>query len=283
VVVGLPGLVLALLARLTLREPPRGHSDGAAPPDRPPPIGAVVARIASTPTFRHVTAGFVLTNLAANGVAQFAPSYFVRSFGLGLAEVGLIYGVVSGASGVVGMLAGGFGTDFMGRRDVRWYGWGPAIGALLACPVYLLAFSRGGPFSTAAFIFVGAFLYSLYFAPTMAIIQNLVEPRMRATASALMLLMINIVGQGVGPTIMGLMSDLMAQGLFAMGDYKALCPGGVAAHGAAPVLAQACIHASAAGLQRAILASTAFFVWGAVHYLLAARHMKRDLAPTAAH
>ena len=271
IVVGLPGLLLALLARLSLREPARGHSEAAPVSDRAPSPLEVIKRLLSHGwTFGNVLMGFVLTNLAANGVNVFAPSYFTRTFHMGLKDVGLLYGLVIGGSGVIGILIGGFGADFAAKRDLRWYAWGPAIGSMAAFPIYLTAFTRHDPYSTAAVIFVGALLLSLYFAPTFAIFQNLVEPRMRATAAALLLLMINIFGQGLGPTIMGLISDLTARSLFTGGDY-ALC------RSPSPEIVQACTAASAGGLQRAILLMTGFFFWGSIHYLLAARTIRRDL------
>ena len=275
VVVGLPGVLLAVLARLTLREPARGHSEAAVVGAQAPPIGAVIRRLASSGwTFGNVLAGFVLTNLAGNAVSVFTPTYFVRAFHMGLRDVGLLYGMVAGGAGIVGILIGGFGADFAAKRDLRWYAWGPAIGAALAFPIYATAFTRPDPISTAAFIFVGALVLALYFAPTFAIVQNLVEPRMRATAAALILLMINIFGQGLGPTAMGLMSDLMTKATFTLGDYKALC---LTARRPHADIAAACASASATGLQHSILVMTAFFAWGSLHYVLAARTIRRDL------
>ena len=278
-VVGLPGLVLALLARLTVREPPRGLSEPVpvANADKTPSLGATLKCLLASPALRQIAIGCMLTNLAANGVNQFAPSYLVRSFGLGLAVVGLLYGLVVGGSGTIGMLAGGFGADLGVRRDARWSAWIPAIGSILAAPCFLFAFTRPDVPTTAVLIFVGSVCYSLYFAPTFAVVHNLVEPRMRATAAAVMLLLMNVLGQGLGPTAIGWFSDHFAAAVFTGGDYALVCPSGVAPHGAPAAVAGACMMASAEGLRRAILISGVFFVWGAVHYLIAAVHIKREL------
>ncbi len=275
VVVGLPGLVLAILARLTLREPERG------PVANVPPLAAVLARLLKTSTFRHMAAGCILTNIAASSINLFTPPYLMRSFGLGQAAVGLLYGLVIGSAGTAGYLVGGFGSDFGARKDLRWYAWAPAIGSALACPIFLIAFTRGSAVATAVGYFFGAIVLATYFAPTFAVVQNLVDLRMRASASALMFLAINLFGQGLGPTVMGLFSDAMAQGLFAHGSFLAACPGGAAPKGSAADLAAACGHASAVGLQRAILASAVFFAWGALHYFVAARTIRRDMGPRA--
>ena len=281
-VVGAPGLVLAVLARLTLREPPRGFADGRAPPAETPPLSAVVKRLFSTHTFRHAAAGCVMTNLAASGIGQFAASYFVRGFGLNFLQAGLLYGLVTGAAGTIGMLSGGYGADAAGQRDERWRVWLPAIGAALALPAFLTAYTRTDPYLAAGIIFFGCICYSFYFAPTFALAQNLVEPRMRGTASALMFLLINVFGGGLGPTLLGMVSDVMAQRAFSLGHFASTCPGGVAPHGSAAALVHACRAASASGLKQAILISALFFGWGALHYLLASRTIRRDLASASA-
>jgi predicted MFS family arabinose efflux permease len=280
-VVGAPGLLLAVLVRLTLREPPRGQADGKAPAPEAPPMSTVIRRLFSTPTFCNAAAGCVLTNLASSGIAQFAASYFVRGWGLNFTTVGLLYGLVTGAAGTVGMLAGGFVTDAAGQRDARWRMWLPAIGSALALPLFATAYTRSDPYLAAGFILFGGVCYSLYFAPTFALAQNLVEPRMRGTASALMYLLINVFGGGLGPWVLGIVSDALAQGGFSLGHFATMCPGGVAPHGAAAALAQACRTASATGLQHAILICTLFYGWGAIHFLLASRTIRRDLAPAA--
>jgi hypothetical protein len=103
--------------------------------------------------------------------------------------------------------------------------------------------------------------------------QNLVEPRMRASASAVILLVMNIVGQGIGPMLMGLASDAFASTAFAGGDYVQTCR----AAGPSASTAAACRDASVAGLRQAIVVTTVAFVWGTIHYLLAARSVRREL------
>jgi hypothetical protein len=193
--------------------------------------------------------------------------------------VGLLYGLVVGIAGVAGMIAGGVIADVAGRKDIRWYAWAPALGTGLAFPIYLVAFSQHTAAASVGFIFVGYLLVSFYFAPTFGVVQNLVEPRMRASASALLFLAINLVGQGAGPTIMGLLSDASASRVFALGDYRRLCP----PRPQAPAeITAACARASAHGLQHSILIMCVFFLAGSILYLLASRRLGRDLAGRAA-
>lgn len=270
-VAGAPGLLLALLAWLTLREPPRGRLEGASD-SAAPPLSRVLRRLAGLPSFRHACAGCALATLAANSIALFAPSYLVRWFGLGLSQVGLLNGLVSGSAGVAGMVLGGLAADLGVRRDVRFYAWAPAIGCALAAPIYLLGYSRTELKPALALILAGWIAVSVAFAPTFALAQNLVEPRMRASAAAVVLFFMNVAGQGLGPLLVGLASDQFASRAFAPGDYRTAClAGGEAA------LGDACARASALGLRWAILAMVGFFLWGAGHYALAARSLARDL------
>jgi predicted MFS family arabinose efflux permease len=274
IVLGLPGLILALLTRLTLKEPVRGHVEGREPPRDPPPLGAVLKRLGTNPTVLLLIGGLVCANLGASSMSVFTQPYLVRAFHLSMATVGLLYGLVVGIAGVAGMIGGGVIADVAGRKDARWYAWAPALGTGVAFPIYIVAFSQHTAGASVAFIFLGYLLVSFYFAPTFGVVQNLVEPRMRASASALLFLAINLVGQGAGPTIMGLISDASASRRFGLGDYHRLCPPGP--HAPAEIAA-ACAKASAEGLQHSILIMCVFFLAGAILYFLASRGLRRDL------
>jgi predicted MFS family arabinose efflux permease len=275
VVVGAPGLVLAAVLAATLREPPRGLADGAraAASSPAPGFGRVLRAAWAKRSLRHAIAGCALGTLVANSVALFAPLYLSRRFGLGMAQVGLLYGLVSGASGVAGMLAGGFGASLGVRRDARFYAWAPAIGCLAALPAYAFAYSRASLDATLVLVFVAWICASLSFAPTFALAQNLVEPRMRASAAALVLLCMNLAGQGLGPLVLGWASDRLAARAFDAGDYASLCRGGAVG----PGVAAACREASAAGLQQSILMLSAVFLWAGLHYLRSARFVREEL------
>ncbi|MBE7217903.1 MAG: MFS transporter, partial [Caulobacteraceae bacterium] len=126
-VVGLPGVVLAILAQFTLREPPRGHSETVEAAERDPAgdalqdvgaqapsLGAVLRRLLSKRSFLHLAAGATLASFAGYGVNAFAAPYYIRTFGLSLAQVGLLFGVIAGVGAGVGVLAGGAISDAAG-------------------------------------------------------------------------------------------------------------------------------------------------------------------------
>jgi MFS family permease len=282
-IVGAPGLILALITRLLLREPPRGLSEaaGAAAHAGPAPSLTTVARkLFRNRSFVHLTAGATLVSFVGYGVGGFAQPYFIRNFHLGLAQVGLVFGLIGGVSAGIGTLVGGFLTDWASRRDRRWYAWVPGIGFLIALPFYMSAYVVPS-WTTAALILAvpGIFAYT-YLGPTFAMMHNLVEPRMRATGTALLFFILNLIGLGGGPYFTGLMSDIMTQRAFTahgLGTYAAVCPSAIAAKHADIALAHTCMAASADGVRAAILITYLFGIWGAAHFFLAARHLRADL------
>ncbi|MCC7010261.1 MAG: MFS transporter [Acidobacteria bacterium] len=269
--VGLPGLVLALLVIVTLREPVRGALDRHGAAAAPPPFRNMMRGLFRDPVFGHMVMGASLTSVAATGINLFGPTYLVRRFGIGMADAGLWFGVVAGASGVAGILAGGFMTDLAARRHVRWYAGIPAFGVALAFPLYVVAFRQETVAATLGYLVAGAVSLTTYMGPTFALAQNIVSARMRASASAVVLLAMNVLGQGLGPTLMGVASDAFASRAFMLGDYRTSCFGA----GAVPAIADACARASTDGLQASIVVTAGCLAWGAVHFWRAATALGR--------
>lgn len=271
VVLGLPGVALALLLKTTLREPPRGGLDGGHASAHPPSFRHVMAGVVRTPVLRHVTLGAVAASMSATAVNLFGPAYLVRRFGVGLADAGLWFGLVAGGAGLVGIPLGGVITDRAARWGSRWYARVPALSVASACPLYILAFYQSTVTSTLAWFFAGAVLVTTYVGPTYAVAQNLVTARTRASASAVVMMAMNVLGQGVGPMVMGMASDTLASRAFAGDDYRGHCFGATLPSG----LAETCARASMTGLHQALVIAAALLVWGAVHYWRADRLFAR--------
>lgn len=274
--VGAPGLVLAVLVRLTLREPPRGHSERVGPVADATSTWDVARTLWGKPAFRHLAAGITVASFAGYAISAFEATYLMRAFHLNVAQAGVIAGLVSGLSAAAGTLLGGFLTDWAGRRDRRWYVWIPAIGLALSAPFYVAAYLQTDLRLVIALLIPPGVLHVLYLGPTYSVMHNMVQPRMRATATALVLFVLNIVGLGLGPTLLGLASDLFAVAAF-RGDFVALCPGGVPRADALASTAQACRAASATGLAWAIVAFSPVYLWAGAHYALAGRRLRADL------
>ena len=276
---GVPGLLVAALVYFSLREPPRGLVESA--PKRPaagaPGLMQVLRYLFAKPTFRHLLAGFVIASFTMNAIANFVLPFYLRGFGVPLATLGVLFGVVSFFSNGIGMVLGGFGFDALGRRDARWAMWGPALALVVCIPLYFGAFSAASIYSSLAFIFFGNLVLASFMAPTMATMQNLAEPRMRATTTAVTALIIGIFGAGLGPTVAGVLSDHFAARAFDGPSFFASCPGGRGAGGIGTPLDTACITASAQGLRLALISVLGVFAWAALHYWRAARTLRQDL------
>ena len=290
--VGAPGVIMALILKLIVKEPPRGHSDPVqkavavaakfSVAGELRELGAVAKSLfGSWPIFNMVM-GVTLVSFAGYGIGQFAAPYFIRTFGLDYATVGLIFGLIGGFSAGLGTIAGGVVSDRASRWGTAWYALTPAIGVAIAAPLYFLAYTRPDwRVAAVILLFPGIFGYT-YLGPTFAVVQNVVETHRRATATAVLFLFLNIIALGGGPLFTGWVIDLLAQSRFPGGHFATACPGGVAPHGALPALAAQCKTALLGGTRQGILVTIAFYVWGSLHYLLASFGLSKELARVAA-
>ena len=250
VAVGVPGVVLALLVRLTLREPPRSEA---------PAVSAIDAarHLFGFASFRLAVMGACVANVGLAGRSLWEPSYLERAFALERAEVGFVYVVISAVPTAIGAFAGAAIADRFGSRDARWLAWVCALSNFAATP-FLIAFllwPTDQRFPVAGFDVPVAFVFSLlgsffagFFSPPMAALaQALATPRMRSLAHALWTMPFNLVGMTVGPLVVGLLS---------------------AAQGGA---------SDAASLRFGLLVVTSLLALGAFGFLFSARTMRQDV------
>lgn len=277
IAVGLPGILLAVVLRLVAREPVRGGADAVTVEHEPPPsIRDTAAHLFGNKAFLHITIGATLVGFVGYGTGTFSYVYFIRTFDVGYAQLGLAFGLTSGLSAGLGTLLGGWMSDWAGRRNRSWYALLPAIGLLAATPLYITAFTRESWGMALWWMLLPGLFHYAYIGPTLGVMHNLALPRMRATATALFFVVVNLVGLGIGPYATGALIDFAAGRRFngnGFGDFSALCPGGVGAADAGEALRQACAGAMAQGTRDGIVLMMLVFLWAAIHYLFAARHM----------
>jgi predicted MFS family arabinose efflux permease len=202
VAVGLPGLALALLVWRTVDEPRRA---GAAV--EVTPVREVAAYLAARRSYLALLLAAALHACAGYGLAQWSPTFLVRVHGLSYAQVGVALGLLSGSMGAAGAITGGLLADRLGARDRRWYAWIAVIAAWLNVPFVALFLTAGSTTAALAFYAPHIFTAGLYTGPLYAMNQGIAKPRMRATAVALHLLVVGIVGGGVSPWLVGHLSD----------------------------------------------------------------------------
>jgi MFS family permease len=222
-VAGAPGVIFALVAAFTLVEPRRQlAADLAARAHSKISFGAALAVLAAKKTFWLVAFAASIKAFIGYGQAPFIASFFFRvhgadvaalaaSFGLKSAGfLGLALGLIGGTAGVIGAWLGGVLADRLGAKDLRAYVTVPAIASLVSIPFYILAVSVAAPMPAIAVLTIPVLLGTLWYGPVYATAQSIVDPAMRATASAVLLLIINLVGLGLGPVAVGALSDLLA-------------------------------------------------------------------------
>ena len=279
-VMGLPGMLFALVVKLVVKEPSRGALDAQPDPQAAPPTFVSTAKLLwRNPTAFHVIMAATTMLLVGTMSSTFMAPYLVRRYALSYTAVGLIISLTYLVGGICGNLAGGVIADWAGRRDQRWYLWTPAIGVALSVPLNMLAYAQGSWLALALLLIVPTIISMTYLAPSYAVLHNIVEPRMRATMIAMVGLVSSLLGGGLGPLLGGASIDLMAKALFGrygVGAFTAACPGGAPPAGAAPHLAAACHAALADATQYALIGWTPLLLWPVLHFWLAARTIRRD-------
>jgi predicted MFS family arabinose efflux permease len=210
-VVGLPGVVLALLMLLVVREPKRGGldplADGKAAHEPAPPVSRVIGEFFADRTLACVAIAAGLSAFAGYAMLNWNVPLLMRVKGMTLKEVSAYYAFVQGLSGLVGTFLSGWLADTLGRRDRRWYARIPAIAFTLSLPA-LAGLIWAPTWQIAlAFVAVPALLNNMYLAPGLAVVQNAVPPGHRTMAGAIMLFVLNLIGLGGGPIFVGRVSD----------------------------------------------------------------------------
>ena len=250
-IIGGPGVIVALVILFTMREPQRGLADGLATTAERPrySLWSCARFLLSQPAYRNIVLGLSMMLLVATGVIAWLPSFLTRSHGMQADEVGRLLGLALGLAGPLGTIVlGGIVADRLSRRDIRWGMWLVGIGALVLCPAYVLVIAAPtGSLAIAAY-FIPA-LFGIFFqGPTAALSQAVSPVSMRATSGALLLLIGNLIGLGLGPLAIGVLSDMLE-----------------------PQFGQE-------SLRYALLVAPAAAVIGAIFYFRAARTLRDDIA-----
>lgn len=214
---GAPGVLLALLVRATVREPRRGRFE--TKPATPLSTREALGRLLAQPAYRFVLASFALHSLAHSATSMWYPAYLARIHGMAPREIGTLLALGSASFSALGVIAGGVVTDRLAAADRRWLLRMPGFASLAYAPLTLTFLFAPVPELALAGLASSAFLSGLAIPGMHAATQELAEPNSRATASALNLLILTLIGSGLGPTFVGVANDLLA-GVFGDGAIR---------------------------------------------------------------
>jgi|TARA_B110000495_G_C23037498_1_gene620251 predicted MFS family arabinose efflux permease len=208
-VVGIPGLLLAAIVRFTLTEPRRGASENREASGRKSNVKEVFSFLVSRRSFIHMAVAAGLSSFVGYSIISFMPSFMVRSFDMEIAVLGRWLGLILGIAGGAGYFFGGYLADQFGRHSHRKALNFIAITVLVTTALLATMFlAKTSTMALLLFILPAATM-NVYLAPVLSQAQSLVALQMRATTSALILLIINVIGLGVGPLVTGVLSDAL--------------------------------------------------------------------------
>jgi predicted MFS family arabinose efflux permease len=216
-VLGAPGIVVALAMAASIRDPRRswapalGFSSEAASTAEARDRGAGLHWLRDfSPAWREMALGAAVKSIAGYALISWSASFLERVHSMPLREVGLWLGLTNGVGGFLGSLVGGLLADRLGARDPRWRLRVGALATLASLPfLYAFLYAPTAQLALAANL-AGPFLGAMYLGPVFAMGQSLAPPHLRARSSAALLFVINLIGLGLGPWLAGALSDRLA-------------------------------------------------------------------------
>ena len=219
---GIAGVILAPVLRFVVRDVPRTSRT-----ESQEPLGSVFPMLAKKPAFWLMAFGASASSLCGYGLALWTPSVLMRSFGLDLLSTGKYLSSLVFIGGCLGVFGGGWLADRLGRMDRGWYVRLPAIAWLITAPTFVAGFFAPNLWIAWPLLLIPNALNILWLGPVTTAVQHLVPQSMRATASASFLLINNLIGLGVGPLLIGHLSDVLKStyGADALRDAAVACCG----------------------------------------------------------
>ena len=208
-VIGLAGVIIAPLLVWAVREPARGQMDPEALSAKAMPLRECLALFVHNRSLRLVLLGSGLAAFVSYGILNWVPAFLMRTEGMSLAEMGKWFAPAAGITFGIGIMGGGWLVSRLAARSPRAYGLVPALASLVLIPGLAAALLMDGWPMALTLMLLPLTACTVYIAPALALVQNLSPPGSRATAAAVLMLMFNIIGMGLGPLFVGLVSDFL--------------------------------------------------------------------------
>ena len=209
-VVGLPGVLLAIIFWFTVREPERGKSDNRESSMRDAPsLLETFGYIWRTKALRYIVLAMTVTTISGYGANAWFPAFFMRTHDLSIDQAGIILGLGGALTGIFGAILGGIAFDRLAKtsmaKAVKLIGWSQIV----AYPAAILLYTAEHLALAIVFLVIPSICATFFAGPTAALVQSLSLVRMRAVAASITMLSVNLVGLGLGPTLIGALSDLL--------------------------------------------------------------------------
>ena len=212
-VVGVPGILYAIFFFFTVREPQRGMAENRQDEaSHMPKLSEVFSILMEKKSFRYIAFGAGFTAFVQYGVGNWSPSLLARVHEMSRGEIGTWLSMSSGLGGALGVWLGGYMGDKLGQKNAKWYLLFPMIMLLISLPFTFVILWSDNKFVCIAAMAISKICWTTYLAPCIAMSHGLVGIRMRALASAILFLVLNLVGLGLGPLVIGWLSDQLAGG-----------------------------------------------------------------------
>jgi predicted MFS family arabinose efflux permease len=207
--VGVPGVLLAVFMAKLLKEPVRGTFETETPPP-PPPILATAAAMWANPAMRHLIAASIIAGMVSYGLTQWLPTFFMRSYDLSQSETGMLIAGVFGILGAIGALVAGKWFDRLSIRGFQYGLWMIAIVPFFSMPFFVLGLLADNLTTAMLLFIVPGFCANFFLGPTLAMVQTLSPVHVRAVTAAIKMLFLNLIGLGLGPLLVGVLSDVLS-------------------------------------------------------------------------
>ncbi len=214
---GVPGIIFSIFFLLGVKEPPKGYADGAVVVTKQQDFKTAIKTLMGKKTYRYILMASALHSFVGYGFVNWVPSFFIRVHGMTVMEVGFWLAISVGIGGGIGAFSGGFIVDKLIKKDQRWYMWIGIIAIILTIPFSFYTLFTANKTGAAMCYFIPNILFSLNMGAILTVIQGVVGVELRALSSAVYYFVLNLIGMGLGPLAVGMLSDYLTP---AYGDFS---------------------------------------------------------------
>lgn len=278
--VGAPGVVFGLLILFSVKEPPRGYSDPPGTPRREQPsVKEAFTEVLAKKTFWLVAIAASFATLAGYSLLSFQPLFIQYTHGLGAGETAIKYMAFLGLAGAAGTWLGGYCTQTLLKRTQLAPVLVPAFGALMSVPLLMTGFTTLDISIMFWAFLLGNLFQTFYLGPMFSVTQSVVSLRVRATSIGILLFIINLIGYGMGPPLIGFVADFYTNShLLASSASEVLTAKcNFTDTNLTQELQNACLQAKTHGMKTACLFIVMFFLMASLVFFCAGRYIKQDL------